>query len=717
MSKFNSKNIMPRYSLIALVMSLIAIAVVAKSAYIMIVQKNYWLEVAAKQKKDNVPILPTRGNILSSDGELMASSLPEFKIYIDFKTLKEADKDTAFVDSINYICKGLNELFPEKTAGEFKQELLEGLKEEKRHCPIWKNRIDYNTYKEVKKLPVFKYDKFKSGFHEEEFNARRRPFGSLAQRTVGDLYGSKDVARCGLELSFDSILRGTNGVENRRKIRNKYLSITETPPIDGSDIVTTIDVGIQDLAERALLNELQEINGNVGVAIVMEVATGDIKAIVNLDKCEDGQYREIKNHAVSDLLEPGSVFKTASMMVALDDNVVDTMYTVETGGGVWTMYGRDMKDHNWRRGGYGTLTLPWCLKYSSNIGVSRIIDTFYHKNPEKFVQGIYKLGLADDLQIPITGYSPAKIRMPKKNKHGQYINWSNTALPWMSIGYESQVPPISTLTFYNAIANGGKMMRPRFVKKVVKDGTVLAEYPPVVQREQIAKESTITEMRRILTEVVSEGLGKKAGSDKFSVAGKTGTAQMSKGVAGYKTGVTDYLLSFAGFFPADAPRYSCIVCIQKSGLPASGGGMSGVVFHNIAEGIMAQNLKLSVSDARDSSASLIPMVKSGNLLATDYVLSFLGFNVKNGWNGAYPFGNNIWGFAKTGSNGIILSEEKNINKRYVPDVHNMGARDAIYLLENCGIKVIMSGRGRVVEQSLAPGEKIKQGMVCKLRFA
>lgn len=717
MSKFNSKNIMPRYSLIALVMSLIAIAVVAKSAYIMIVQKNYWLEVAAKQKKDNVPILPTRGNILSSDGELMASSLPEFKIYIDFKTLKEAGKDTAFVDSINYICKGLNELFPEKTAGEFKQELLEGLKEEKRHCPIWKNRIDYNTYKEVKKLPVFKYDKFKSGFHEEEFNARRRPFGSLAQRTVGDLYGSKDVARCGLELSFDSILRGTNGVENRRKIRNKYLSITETPPIDGSDIVTTIDVGIQDLAERALLNELQEINGNVGVAIVMEVATGDIKAIVNLDKCEDGQYREIKNHAVSDLLEPGSVFKTASMMVALDDNVVDTMYTVETGGGVWTMYGRDMKDHNWRRGGYGTLTLPWCLKYSSNIGVSRIIDTFYHKNPEKFVQGIYKLGLADDLQIPITGYSPAKIRMPKKNKHGQYINWSNTALPWMSIGYESQVPPISTLTFYNAIANGGKMMRPRFVKKVVKDGTVLAEYPPVVQREQIAKESTITEMHRILTEVVSEGLGKKAGSDKFSVAGKTGTAQMSKGVAGYKTGVTDYLLSFAGFFPADAPRYSCIVCIQKSGLPASGGGMSGVVFHNIAEGIMAQNLKLSVSDARDSSASLIPMVKSGNLLATDYVLSFLGFNVKNGWNGAYPFGNNIWGFAKTGSNGIILSEEKNINKRYVPDVHNMGARDAIYLLENCGIKVIMSGRGRVVEQSLAPGEKIKQGMVCKLRFA
>ena len=717
MSKFNSKNIMPRYSLIALIMSLIAIAVVAKSAYIMIAQKDYWLEVAAKQKKDNVPILPTRGNILSSDGELMASSLPEFKVYIDFKTLKETGKDTAFIDSIDYICKGLNELIPEKTAGEFKRYLLNGLKEEKRHFPIWKNRIDYNTYKEVKKLPIFKYAKFKSGFHEEEFNARRRPFGSLAQRTVGDLYGAKDVARCGLELSFDSILRGTNGIENRRKIRDKYLSITEIPPIDGSDIVTTIDVSMQDLAERALLEELQEINGNVGVAIVMEVTTGDIKAIVNLDKCEDGQYREIKNHAVSDLLEPGSVFKTASMMVALDDNVVDTMYTIATGGGVWNMYGRDMKDHNWRRGGYGNLTLPWCLKYSSNIGISRIVDNFYHKNPEKFVQGIYNLGLADDLQIPITGYSPAKIRMPKRNKRGQYTNWSNTALAWMSIGYETQVPPISTLTFYNAIANGGKMMRPRFVKKIVKNGTVLAEYPPIVQREQIAKESTITQMRRILTEVVSEGLGKKAGSDKFLVAGKTGTAQMSKGVAGYKTGVTDYLLSFAGFFPADAPRYSCIVCIQKSGLPASGGGMSGVVFHQIAEGIMAQNLKLSVTDAKDSTKPLVPMVKNGNLLATDYVLSALGFNVKNGWNGAYPFGNNVWGTVETNKRDITFSEKKNINKQLVPDVHNMGARDAIYLLENCGIKVVMFGRGKVVEQSLAPGERIKQGMVCKLRFA
>ena len=430
----------------------------------------------------------------------------------------------------------------------------------------------------------------------------------------------------------------------------------------------------------------------------------------------DGQYREIKNHAVSDLLEPGSVFKTASIMAILDDGLVDTTYTVQTGSGVWPMYGRDMKDHNWTRGGYGTLTLPWTLKYSSNIGVSRIIDLHYHKNPEKFVQGIYYLGLATNFHIPIVGSSPAKIRMPHKNHHGQYDNWSATALPWMSIGYETQIPPISTLAFYNAIANGGKMMRPRFVKQIVKNGQVIYDNPPQVVKEHIAKESTIKDITRILTEVVSEGLGKRAGSDKFLVAGKTGTAQMSKGAVGYKAGAVNYLLSFAGFFPADKPRYSCIVCIQKSGLPASGGGMSGVVFHHIAEGIMAQSLKLNVTDARDKSSILIPSAKIGNLLATDYVLNALGFNVTNGWNGAYPFGNPVWG--TTTENGKTLTFHKeDINQgSLVPNVRGMGARDAVYLMEKRGIKVRITGRGRVIEQSLAPGDKIKNGMQCSLRL-
>lgn len=229
---------------------------------------------------------------------------------------------------------------------------------------------------------MFNLSKYKSGFHIESYNARQRPFGSLAQRTVGDMFGDKDTARCGLELSYDSILRGKMGKISRKKVMNKYLSITTKEPINGADIVTTIDVGMQDLAERALIDELKEINGNVGVAIVMEVKTGDVKAIVNMTKCADGEYREIKNSAVSDLLEPGSVFKTASIMVALDDGVVDTTYKVDTGNGIWDMYGAKMRDHNWHRGGYQVLSLPQTLEYSSNIGVSRIIDKFYHNNPE-----------------------------------------------------------------------------------------------------------------------------------------------------------------------------------------------------------------------------------------------------------------------------------------------------------------------------------------------
>ena len=254
MSKFNNRKIIPRYSVIAIAMSLFSMAILSKAVYTMTAKRNYWMEVSSKQKKDSVPITPIRGNILSSDGELMASSLPEFKIYMDFDALKKAGNDTAFVDSIDYIAKGLNEIFPEKSAQLFKKDLMEALEGNRRHFAIWNKRIDYNTFKEVQKLPIFHLSIYRSGFHWEEFNARRRPFGSLAKRTVGDLYGAKDTARCGLELYYDKILRGTDGVKHRRKVRNKFLDITDTPPIDGADIVTTIDVGMQDLAERALID-------------------------------------------------------------------------------------------------------------------------------------------------------------------------------------------------------------------------------------------------------------------------------------------------------------------------------------------------------------------------------------------------------------------------------------------------------------------------------
>lgn len=716
-TKFDHKKTPLRFSCLVIIMMAVTLAMLGKALYMMTAERKFWLDVSERVKLDSTAITPTRGNILSCDGKLMASSLPEFEIFMDFKTLHDAGTDTLWRENIDAIATGLNNIFPERSAHDFKTDLEEGRAKQSRYWPIWPKRIDYNTLCDVRALPVFNIkSKYRSGFIFKEYNARKHPYGSLALRTIGDLFGKKDSAICGIELSFDRELRGIDGVKHRRKILNKYLDIIDTPPTDGLDVVTTIDVGIQDLAERALVQELKEpdVHGDVGVAIVMEVATGDIKALVNMEKCGDGQYRERKNHAVSDLMEPGSVFKTASIMVALDDGVVDTTARVETAGGVWPMYGREMRDHNWRRGGYGMLTLPQTLMVSSNIGVSRIIDDHYRNCPEKYVEGIHRLGLADDLKLPIAGSSPAKIRMPKKDKRGkQYVNWSKTTLPWMSIGYETQVPPISTVTFYNAIANNGKMMRPRLVKAVMKDGEVVKEFPPVVMRPSICKSKTLGEIQTILEHVVSQGLGKRAGSPSFKVAGKTGTAQVAKG-GGYKMGTVHYLLSFAGYFPADAPRYSCIVCIQKSGLPASGGGMSGKVFHDIAEGIMAQSLKMDVKDAYDENSILEPDVKSGNIMAADYVLTHLGYETRADWSGSYADGNPIWGHATRGNGHIALTRQAKTQANVMPDVTGMGARDAVFLIESRGVKTKLYGRGKVTQQSIAAGHTISKGMACIL---
>ena len=478
------------------------------------------------------------------------------------------------------------------------------------------------------------------------------------------------------------------------------MNIPVTLPVDGCDIVTTIDVNMQDLAERSLLDMLKkpEVHGEMGVAILMEVETGDVKAIVNMMRTENDQYIEAVNSAISYRCEPGSVFKTASILVALDDGVLgknpqDTSYIIHTGGGVMPMYGREMKDHNWRRGGYGDINVARTLEVSSNIGVSHVIDKFYHSEAERYVKGLYRVGIGEDLKLQniLPGYRPPLIRMPKRKKNGRYDdNWYATTLPWMSIGYETQIAPINTVTFYNAIANNGKMMRPRFVKKIVKNGVTVKEFEPEVIKERIARPEALKTLQTILEHVVSQGLGRKAGSPLFKVAGKTGTAQVSQGKSGYKSGVVQYWLSFAGYFPADNPRYTCIVCIKKSGLPASGGGMSGVVFHHIAEGVMARHLKMSVDDAHDENSVVIPDVKIGDVASANFILGELGV-----------------------SNSVKQSP-KVYGENVTPDVTGMGARDAVYLLESRGLKVKVHGRGKVKSQSYPAGKTIVKGSECVL---
>ena len=703
MSKFNNDQVLPRFMAIAIVLTLIGFAIIGKALYIMTAKKQYWTEVADRLKRDSVSVKPNRGNILSCDGQLMATSIPEYKVFIDFQAAAFED-DSLWNSKLDSVCEGLSKIFP-YTAHEYKVLLTKGKQKVNsngsvgaRHWPIYPRRIDYNTYMEVKSLPFFNMPRYKSGFHEEVFNARRRPFGTLAQRTLGGTMMATDSAYFGLELAYDSILRGTPGITGRRKILNKYMNIPVTLPIDGGDIVTTIDVNMQDLAERALLDELKLINGEMGVAILMEVETGDVKAIVNMMRNENGNYIEAVNSAISYRCEPGSVFKVASFLVALDDELeingrkIDTSYVIPTGCGVQPMYGREMKDHNWRRGGYGDINMARTLEVSSNIGVSHVIDKIYHDQAERYVKGLYRVGIGEDLKLQnvLPGYRRPLIRMPKRKKNGRYDdNWYATTLPWMSIGYETQIAPINTVTFYNAIANNGKMMRPRFVKKVLKNGEVVREFPPEVIKDRIAKPKAIKTMQTILEHVVSQGLGRKAGSPLFKVAGKTGTAQVSQGKAGYKSGTVQYWLSFAGYFPADNPRYSCIVCLKKSGLPASGGGMSGVVFHHIAEGVMARNLKMSVEDAHDENSILIPDVKGGNAKDANYVLHQLGIDKR-------------------------MPQDEKASQDITPDVTGMGAKDAVYLLESRGLRVKLHGRGKVKKQIYPAGKAVKEGSECIL---
>ena len=706
---------MTRYFFVILLMALIGVAIVVKAGITMFAERQYWQAVADRFVKENVTVKPNRGNIISSDGKLMASSLPEYRIYMDFmsgeKDEKRRKKDQARRDSIltanmDSICIGLHKIFPDKSAAQFKAHLKKGRQAKSRNYLIYPKRISYIQYKEVKRLPVFCLNRYKGGFKELAYNQRKKPFGSLAARTLGDVYAdTAKGARNGIELAFDTILKGRDGLTHRQKVMNKYLNIVDVPPVDGCDLISTIDVGMQDICEKALVDKLKELNAFVGVVVLMEVATGEVKAIVNMTKGKDGNYYEMRNNAISDMLEPGSTFKTASIMVALEDGKITPDYVVDTGNGQMPMHGRVMKDWNWRRGGYGKLTVTEILEVSSNVGTSYIIDHFYGSNPQKYIDGLRRMSIDQPLHLQIAGEGKPNIRGPKERSY-----FSKTALPWMSIGYETQVPPLNILTFYNAIANNGVSIRPKFVKAAVKDGEIVKEYPTEVINPKICSDKTLAQIREILQKVVGEGLAKPAGSKQFHVSGKTGTAQISQGAAGYKAGVTNYLVSFCGYFPSEAPKYSMIVSIQKPGPTASGGLMAGSVFSKIAERVYAKDLRLPLTSAIDTNTVVIPHVKAGEMRQTQRVLEELNINIQGKIADSRK---EVWGSTHAAPQAVVL-ESRGIMQNFVPSVIGMGAKDAVYLLESKGLKVNLVGVGKVKSQSIANGTIIRKGQTITL---
>ncbi len=733
--KFDKKYINTRITVIVVMAALLMLAIIGKAVYTATVQNEKWKKVGAVSVSDTMLLRPNRGNILSADGQLMASSLPDYKVYVDFLSgiewwydsvavgQKEKvydpqqlhEKDSMWMAEVDTICRGLVEICPKYTFEEYKTHLLEGLEKRKRYWEVCPHTVlNFIQYNQLIKLPIFNLkNRNRSGLVAEERNNRNKPFGSLARRTLGEMYGAKDSARSGLELAYDSLLRGEPGKVHNKKVLSKYLSIVDKEPVDGYDLVTTIDVSMQDICESALREKLHELEASMGVVILMEVKTGDVKAIVNLVRYDDGNYYEAQNFALAALMEPGSTFKTASILVALDDGYITVDDQVDTGSGICNMYGAKMKDHNWYRGGYGTIDVPHVLMFSSNVGVSKLIDAHYHNQPEKFVEGLRRVGIGTPLGLPFDGAAEPRIRMPHKDHTGGYKmsdNWSATALAWMSIGYETQIPPISTVSFYNAIANNGKLVRPRFAKGISKNGEMVEEFPVEVIRTHICRQAALDDIQKILYRVVNdrEGLGKKAGNPYFHVSGKTGTAQVA-GKGGYKGGQNEHLVSFCGYYPSEDPKYTCIVAIRHAYYVASGGGQAGPVFSKIAQRIYSKNVTTDINVAKDSTAVFVPGVKNGNVIAAQYVLNKLG--VKSEGGKGYE-----WGTAVAGDDAVEFQSVK-VSNDIVPNVLGMGARDAVCALSNRGLKVRMTGRGKVVAQSVSSGSKVVKGQTVTLTLA
>lgn len=693
------------YFMVVLLLGLVAVGILVRAFDTAFVEKEKWEKVAESQKRPNRLVLPGRGNIYSADGKLMATSVPRYYTYIDFRA--DGLKVDSFLKSkkngVDSLSIYLSRKFKNRTPAGYKAHLLRGLKSKSRQYPLYEGRISYSDLKEIKKYPFLRLNRNRSGFYTKEMVQRQRPFGTLAARTVGDIYGEIESGgttkgKNGLELQYDSLLRGQAGLSSVRRVGGGWTNVVEVEPVDGLDIRTTIDINIQDITEKSLLDELKKIDAESGTAVVMEVATGEVKAITNLGRIREGVYGETKNHAVADETEPGSTFKVASVMVALEDGVCQPGDTVDVGNGIFMYKGARMTDHNNHRGGYGRISVEQAIWFSSNIGVAKTILKGYEKNPTKFVEGLYRIGMNADLRLEIPGAGRAKIRMPDDTVH----YWSKTALPWMSFGYETQIPPINTLTFFNAIANGGKMVRPMFTKEILHNGKMVRHFSTEVVNPSICSDKTLAIIQDMLLGVVEKGTGKAVHSDIIRIAGKTGTAQIASGGV-YRT--SGHQVSFCGYFPADEPKYSCIVVIRRPriGYP-SGGTMSGGVVKAIAEKVYASNMAFDIRDMEpDSLAVKLPLPKAGDLNALEYVLDKLDIDFDTDST------ETKWVAAKRiEEEDELRLKDIPVRKGLVPNVVGMGAKDAVYLLESAGLRVSLSGAGRVSSQSVPPGTAVSR---------
>lgn len=662
------KNISYRIFLVAFIIIMMAVGIVVKLTNIQWVEGDYYRKLAKERTVRNFVIPSNKGNIYSADGSLLATSIPNYKIRFD----AVAPKAENFEKNVKGLADSLSVLLG-KSSRFYQSELRKARAEKNRYYLVARD-LSYTEYMRIKSFPLFNLGAYKGGIISEQKTVREHPIGKIAERTIGYERKLPDGTSDGkgIEWAYRKYLNGKDGKILKQKIAKgqwkPIRDINEVEPQDGYDIISTIDVYVQDIAHHALLKQLELFEADHGCVVVMETKTGHIKAISNLGRTAGGSYYETTNYAIAESHEPGSTYKLADLMALLDDKKVDTSTVFDSKGGVIVYSGKKVRDSH--QGGYGKISLGKGFEVSSNTIMVQAVYENYKNEPQKFVDHLNNYGLSKTLGLPLQGEGKPFIPQPG-DKH-----WSAISLPWMAFGYGVSITPLQTLTYYNSVANNGEMVKPQFVSEIREWNKTIKKFDKEVINPRVCSQETILKLKAVLENVVKRGTGSKLYSKDFSMAGKTGTAQANYA----KNGGTEkhYISSFVGYFPADEPQYSCIVVVHEPNTSKNnyyGADVAGPVFKRIAQKIF--------TDA-PSTNEIRNLNKKNNKQDANY-------------------------------NQYFAKSQNQNNK--IPDVKGMSGMDAVALLENLGVKVKAIGVGKVKKQSLEPGQNLDKSTTIILELS
>ena len=692
------KSILIRVRVAFLAIVVFAVCVAAKVGHIQFAEGEKWTRISNEISFDYKKVNATRGNIYSDNGSLLATSLPFYKIAIDPTLVK----DEIFRKDIDSLSLLLARYYKDRSATDYKRMIRDARESGRQYLILNKRQINFQTKKEMSTWPIFREGRLRGGVLFEKMDVRYRPFSNLSRRTVG--FVNENGKGVGLEYSFEDALGGQDGEALFQKIAGDtwkpVFDANNIKAIDGLDIQTTIDINLQDVAETSLYHAMQQHNADLGTVVVMEVKTGHIKAISNLSADGKGNYHEVLNTAVGGSIEPGSTFKLVTMMALLEETNIELTDSINTGNGEYTFYNKKVHDHE--EGGFGRITIKDAFERSSNIAMAKLMDKHFGTKPSKFLQYVDELKLSKPLGLQITGEAYPKISRPKDK------NWSGITLPWMAYGYGFEISPLHTLALYNAVANDGKMIKPMFVTSISQADEAKKVFETEVINPKICSRKTLNQLKLLLDGVVDRGTAKNLKNSYYRIAGKTGTAQILKDNHYEKK----YITSFVGYFPAHAPKFSAIVLIKNpKGIYQYGNSVAGPVFKEIADNIYSRDLELHVPMEKKPVVELgvFPMIRAGRQDELTMLCNELGIS-------NHSTTEEEW--IKAVKNGNAVTWKKNVViKDHVPDVQGMTLRDAIYVLEKTGLRVVHQGKGRVSEQSLSPGTRISKGSQIHIRLS